>query len=52
MKISTKKLKSLISEEKQANKMYKSYGLYGIAKQERGHAIKLEKMLRDRKWVE
>jgi len=48
MKISTKKLKELISEEKQANKMYKSYGLKGIAKQEKSHAIKLTKILRSR----
>jgi len=48
MRISNKKLKELISEEKQANKMYQSYGLRGIAKQERSHAIKLGKMLRSR----
>lgn len=49
MKISTKKLKELISEEKQASKMYRSYGLFGIAKQEKGHAVILSKMLRSRK---
>lgn len=48
MRISTKKLKELITEEKQANKMYMSYGLKGIAKQERSHAVKLGKMLRSR----
>ena len=48
-KISNKKLKELISEEKQANKMYESYGLKSIAKQERSHAFKLNKILRSRK---
>lgn len=46
--IPTKKLKLLISEEKQASKMYKSYGLFGIAKQEKSHAIKLSNILRSR----
>lgn len=48
-KISDKKLKELISEEKQANKMYQSYGFNSIAKQERSHANKLTKILKDRK---
>ena len=49
MKISNKKLKSLIAEEKQASKEYRAYGFRGIAKQERSHAVKLAKVLRSRK---
>lgn len=49
-KITDKKLIELISEEKQANKMYKSYGFKDIAKQEKSHAIKLSKILRARQW--
>lgn len=48
MKISTKKLKELIAEEKQANKMYLRYGFKTIAKQEKSHAMKLAKLLRGR----
>ena len=48
MKISTKKLKELISEEKQANKMYKSYGFKDIARQEASHAKKLSNILKGR----
>lgn len=48
MKISDKKLKELISEEKSASKMYKQYGFEDIAKQETSHAKKLSKVLRSR----
>ena len=49
MRISTKKLKALIKEENMASKEYKSYGLHGIAKQEKSHAVILSKILRGRK---
>lgn len=49
MRISTRKLKALIKEEKMASKEYKSYGLYGIARQEKGHAVILSKILRGRR---
>lgn len=48
IKVSNKKLKELIKEERQANRMYKSYGFKSIAKQEKSHAIKLNKILRSR----
>lgn len=49
VRISNKKIKELIKEEKKANKMYQNYGLKTIAKQEKGHAIKLSKILGTRK---
>ena len=49
MRISTKKLKALIKEEKMASKEYKSYGLHGIARQEKSHAVALSMMLRSRR---
>lgn len=45
MRLTKRKIRSLIKEEKAANKMYRGYGLYGIAKQEHGHSQKLKKML-------
>jgi hypothetical protein len=46
MKLTSRKIKYLIREEKSASKMYKSYGLKGISKQESSHASKLTRMLK------
>ncbi len=48
-KVTTRKLKSLIREEKMAAKMYRRLGYPNIAKQEAGHARKLTKELNRRK---
>lgn len=46
MKLTKKKIKALIKEEKSASKMYRKYGLKKIAKQEAQHFKFLSKKLR------
>ena len=46
MKPTQKTLKKLITEEKQASRMYRKYNLPGIAKQETKHSKILGKLLK------
>lgn len=46
MKMTRRKIKELIREEKGASKMYIKYGYPNIAKQERSHARILSKRLK------
>lgn len=46
MKATTRKLKSLIREEKASAKMYRKLGYPGIARDESRHAAKLTKALK------
>lgn len=49
MKLTQKKIKELIVEERQASKMYRGYGFPKIARQESGHKKFLTKLLKERK---
>jgi len=48
MRITNKKIRELITEEKNASKMYRKYGFDSIAKQETGHSKFLGKLLKER----
>lgn len=47
VKLSKRKLKSLIRDEKMASKEYRSYGFKSLAKDEAKHKRFLEKKLKD-----
>lgn len=46
MKLSKKKARELIREEKQSSKMYKRYGFKKLSKQESNHAKFLKRFLK------
>jgi len=45
-KITSKKLKKLITEEKKASKEYRSYGFKGLSKDESNHSKFLKRKLK------
>jgi hypothetical protein len=46
MRITKRKLKALIKDERMASKEYAKYGFKGLAKDEKSHSVYLTKMLR------